>query len=327
MMWSIRNRKSIVELKKMGLRLSVGPKESLLAQLKIRSVLRDKVLVAQQEDGKVREIKERVNKGIETSFQMISDGLIAMGRRIYLPEDKILKDEILREAHESRFATHPGSTKMYRDLKEYYWWPNMKTEIAEFVSNCGICQQVKIEHQKPAGELQSLSIMEWKWEDISMDFVMGLPRGKKGNDAIWVVVDRLTKFALFLPMKMTDLVDKLAKLYVNEVIRLHGVPVSIISDRDPRFTSRLWPSLQRAMGTKLNLSTTSHPQTDGQSERTIQTLEDLLRSCVLELEGIGRISCHWCSLLIIIAIKLLLVWLLMKHCMGGNAVPQFVGRK
>jgi len=216
---------------------------------------------------------------------MISDGLIAMGRRIYLPEDKILKDEILREAHESRFATHPGSTKMYRDLKEYYWWPNMKTEIAEFVSNCGICQQVKIEHQKPAGELQSLSIVEWKWEDISMDFVMGLPRGKKGNDAIWVVVDRLTKFALFLPLKMTDLVDKLAKLYVNEVIRLHGVPVSIISDRDPRFTSRLWPSLQRAMGTKLNLSTASHPQTDGQSERTIQTLEDLLRSCVLEFGG------------------------------------------
>jgi hypothetical protein len=202
-----------------------------------------------------------------------------------LPEDKILKDEVLREAHESRFATHPGSTKMYRDLKENYWWPNMKREIAEFVSNCGICQQVKIEHQKPAGELQSLSIPEWKWEDISMDFVTGLPRGKKGNDAIWVVVDRLTKSALFLPMKKTDSVDKLAKLYVNEVIRLHGVPVSIISDRDPRFTSRLWPSLQRAMGTKLNLSTTFHPQTDGQSERTIQTLEDLLRSCVLEFGG------------------------------------------
>ena len=102
--------------------------------------------MAQQADGKVKEIKERVNKGIETSFQMLSDGLIAMGRRIYLPEDKILKDEVLREAHESRFATHPGSTKMYRDLKENYWWPNMKREIAEFVSNYGICQQVKIEH-------------------------------------------------------------------------------------------------------------------------------------------------------------------------------------
>ena len=129
--------------------------------------------------------------------------------------------------------------------------------------NYGIHQQVKIEHQRPTGELQSLSIPEWKWEDISIDFVMGLPRGKKGNDVIWVVMDRLTKSALFLPMKMTNLVDKLAKLYVDEVIRLHGVPVSIISDQDPRFTSRLWPSLQRAMGTKLNLSMTFYPQTDG----------------------------------------------------------------
>jgi hypothetical protein len=130
--------------------------------------------------------------------------------------------------------------------------------------------------------IQSLSIPEWKWEDIFMDFMTGLPRGKKGNDVIWVVVDRLTKSALFLPMKMTDSVDKLAKLYVNEVIRLHGVPVSNISDRNPRFTSRLWPSLQRAIRTKLNLSMAFHPQTNGQSERTIQTLEDLLRSCVLE---------------------------------------------
>ena len=137
----------------MGLRLSIGSEGSLLAQLKIRFVLRDKVFMAQQADGKVKEIKERVNKGIETSFQMLSDGLIVMGRRIYLLEDKTLKDEVLREAHESRFATHPGSTKMYRDLKKYYWWPNMKREIAKFVSNCGICQQVKIEHHRPAGEL------------------------------------------------------------------------------------------------------------------------------------------------------------------------------
>jgi phosphopentomutase len=102
--------------------------------------------VAQQTDGKVKEINERVNTCIETTFQMLSDGLIAIGRRIYLPQDKTLKDEVLREAHESRFATHPRSTKMYRDLKEYYRWPNMKRKITEFVSNCGICQQVKIEH-------------------------------------------------------------------------------------------------------------------------------------------------------------------------------------
>jgi hypothetical protein len=142
----IKGQGSIVEMKKMGLRLSVGLEGSLLAQLKIRYVLRDNIFMAQQADEKVKEIKERVNKGIKTSFQMLYDGLIAMGRRIYLLEDKTLKDEVLREAHESRFATHPGSTKMYRDLKEYYWWPNMKRELAEFVSSYGICQQVKIEH-------------------------------------------------------------------------------------------------------------------------------------------------------------------------------------
>jgi len=119
----------------------------------------------------------------------------------------------------------------------------MKKEIAEYVAKCVICQQVKVEHKRPAGELQPLPIPEWKWENITMDFVSGLPKSKKGNDAIWVIVNRLTKSALFLPMKMTDSVDKLAKLYVSEVVRLHGVPVSIISDRGPRFTSKLWPSL------------------------------------------------------------------------------------
>nr|XP_034918296.1 uncharacterized protein LOC118051676 [Populus alba] len=281
----LKEQKSIVELNRMGLRLSLWPKGSLLAQLNIQFVLRDKVLVAQQADGKVKEIKERVNKGKETSFQMLSDGLIAMGRQIYLPEDKTLKDEVLREAHESRFATHPRSTKMYRDLKEYYWWPNIKREISKFVSNYGICQQVKMEHQKPTKELKSLSIPEWKWENISMDFVAGLPRGKRGNDAIWVFVDRLTKSVLFLPMKMIESVNKLAKLYVNEVIILHGLPLLIISDWDPRFTSRLWLSLQQAIGTQLHMSTTFHYQTDGQSERTIQTLKDLLRSCVLNFGG------------------------------------------
>jgi hypothetical protein len=116
------------------------------------------------------------------------------------------------------------------------------------------------------------------------DFMTGLPRGRKGNDAIWMVVDRLTKSVLFFSMKITDSVVKLTKLYVNEVIKLYGVLVSIISDRDPRFTSRLWPSLNEHWG-QLNVSTTFHPQTDGQSGRTIQTLKDLLGSCLLEFRG------------------------------------------
>jgi len=131
--------------------------------------------------------------------------------------------------------------------------------VAGYVAKCSICQQVKVEHQKLVGLLQPLPIPEWKWEMITMDFVSGLPRGKRGNDAIWVIVDRLTKSALFLPVKMTDLVDRLAKMYVNEVVRLHGVPISIVSDRDLRFTSRLWSSIQRALGTNLSISTAFHP--------------------------------------------------------------------
>jgi hypothetical protein len=116
-------------------------------------------------------------------------------------------------------------------------------------------------------------------------FRVGISQRRKGNDAIWVIVDRLTKSALFLPIKMTDSVDKLAKIYINEVVRLHGIPVSIVLDRDPRFTSRLWPSIQHALGTRLDMSTAFHSQTDGQSERVIQVLEDLLRACVLEFGG------------------------------------------
>ncbi|RVW98889.1 Transposon Ty3-I Gag-Pol polyprotein [Vitis vinifera] len=149
-------------------------------------------------------------------------------------------------------------TKMYKDLRQNYWWSGMKRDIAQFVAQCLVCQQVKAEHQRPAGSLQPLAIPEWKWEHITMDFVIGLPR---------------------------TLGDRLASLYVKEIVRMHGVPVSIVSDRDPRFTSRFWHSLQKALGTKLSFSTAFHPQTDGQSERVIQVLEDLLRACILDLQG------------------------------------------
>ena len=135
----------------------------------------------------------------------------------------------------------------------------MKKDVAEFVSRCLICQQVKAEHQRPAGLLQSLPIPQWKWEKITMDFMVGLPRCRSGFDAIWVIVDRLTKSAHFLPMNNSDSVEKLAELYVKEIVRLHGTSVSIVSDRDPRFTSRFLPNLQRALGTRLHFSTAFHP--------------------------------------------------------------------
>ena len=163
----------------------------------------------------------------------------------------------------------------------------MKREIANFVAQCLTCQQVKIEHQKPGGPLQPLPIPIWKWDEITMDFITGLPKTSRGHDAILVVVDRLTKSAHFLPFKIGHPLERLAKLYMDEVVRLHGIPVTITTDRDTRFTSHFWYGLQRALGSKLQFSTSFHPQTDGQFERTIQTLEDMLRACTLDFAGMG----------------------------------------
>ncbi|GJS54734.1 hypothetical protein Tco_0628096 [Tanacetum coccineum] len=144
---------------------------------------------------------------------------------------------------------------------------------------------VKAEHQRPSGLLQQPEIPEWKWDKITMDFITKLPRSKSGNDTIWVIVDRLTKSAHFLAIREDYSTERLAKIYVDEIVARHGVPVSIISDRDGRFTSRCWQTVQKALGTRLDMSTTYYPQTDGQSKRTIQTLEDMLRACVIDFGG------------------------------------------
>nr|GEY11295.1 reverse transcriptase domain-containing protein [Tanacetum cinerariifolium] len=136
--------------------------------------------------------------------------------------------------------------------------------------------------KKPSGLLVQLEIPQWKWENITMDFVTKLPKTSTGQDTIWVIVDRLTKSAHFLPLKETDSMEKLTKQYLKEVVSRHGVPVSIISDRDSRFTSHFWQSLQEALRTQLDMSTAYHPQTDGQSKRTIQTLEDMKHACVID---------------------------------------------
>ncbi|KAJ0705064.1 putative nucleotidyltransferase, Ribonuclease H [Helianthus annuus] len=225
-------------------------------------------------------------KGYIKELEQGNDGIWKFHKkRIWVPKQGEIRNRILEEAHKSRYTVHLGNNKMYQDLRNNFWWIGMKKDIAEYVSKCLTCSQVKAEHQKPSGLLQQLEMPVWKWELITMDFVTKLPRTRKGNDAIWVIVDRLTKSAHFLPMKETFSMERLAKLYVDEVVSLHGVPLSIVSDRDSRFTSHFWTSFQKAMGTRLNLSTAYHPQTDGQSERTIQTLEDMLRACVIDFGG------------------------------------------
>ncbi|GJS85801.1 putative reverse transcriptase domain-containing protein [Tanacetum coccineum] len=210
-----------------------------------------------------------------------ADGTLCLNGRSWLPCYGDLRTVIMHESHKSKYSIHPGSDKMYQDMKKLYWWPNMKADIATYVSKCLTCAKVKAEHQRPSGLLVQPKIPEWKWDNITMDFVTKLPKSSQGYDTIWVIVDRLTKSAIFTPMRETDPMDKLARIYLKMVVTRHGIPVSIICDRDLRFASNFWRSLQNALGTNLDMSTAYHPQTDGQSERTIQTLEDMLRACVI----------------------------------------------
>jgi hypothetical protein len=162
-----------------------------------------------------------------------------------------MKESILREAHDSAYSIHPGSTKMYKDLKTRYWWNGMKRDVAEYVAQCDTYQRVKAEHQRPAGLLQPLNIPEWKWEEIGMDFIVGLPRTQAGYDSIWVIVDRLTKVAHFIPIKTTYSGAKLAELYMSRIMCLHGVPKKIVSDRGSQFTSKFWEKIHKSMDAKL----------------------------------------------------------------------------
>ena len=210
----------------------------LVASIIVQPTLLQRIQEAQGRDPDLKRWMEDEGKRARVGLRLAGDGLIKMGDRICVPRDDEIKAEILHEAHKSNLTIHPGSTKMYQNLRGMFWWDGMKREIAEYVSKCLTCQLVKAEHQKPAGPLQPLTIPEWKWEHITMDFVTGLPRTRRQHDAVWVIVDRLTKSAHFIPIRITYSLEELVQKYMEEVVRLHGVPVSIVSDRDPRFASR-----------------------------------------------------------------------------------------
>jgi len=251
-------------------------------ELEVESTLEQEIRKGQMGDERIKDIAERIVIGKAPGFHMDDQGTVWFGKRICVPEVKSIRESILREAHDSAYSIHPGSTKMYLDLKERYWWYGLKRDVAEHVAICDTCQRVKAEHQRPAGLLQPMKIPEWKWEEVGMDFIVGLPRTQRGFDSIWVIVDRLTKVAHFIPVKVTYSSAKLAELYMERIVCLHGVPKKIVSDRGTQFTSHFWQKLHESMDTKLNFSSAYHPQTDGQTERTNQILEDMLRACALQ---------------------------------------------
>nr|AAR89852.1 putative polyprotein [Oryza sativa Japonica Group]ABF99511.1 retrotransposon protein, putative, Ty3-gypsy subclass [Oryza sativa Japonica Group] len=215
--------------------------------LDIQPLLRTQIEEAQKDNEEIREVKERLAAGRAKEFSTDEKDVLWYKKRIYVPEQGGLRGLILKEAHESAYSLHPGSTKMYQDLKEGYWWPNMKRDVAEYVALCDVCQKTAT-----------------------------------GYDSIWVIVDRLTKTARFIPVKTNYSSAKLAELYMTRIVCLHGVPKKIISDRGTQFTSHFWEKVHEALGSYLAFSTAYHPQTDGQTERTNQVLEDMLRACALD---------------------------------------------
>ncbi|GJY08485.1 putative reverse transcriptase domain-containing protein [Tanacetum coccineum] len=257
--------------------------------LRVRSIvmtihpnLPSQILKAQTKALKEENIKAENLQGMDKAFEIRPDGTRCIKNRSWLPLFGNVRDLIMHESYKSNYSIHPGSDKMYQDLKKLYWWPNMKAIIAEYVGKCLTCSRVKAECQKLSGLLVQPEIPMWKWEIIIMDFITKLPKTSNGHDTIWVIVNRLTKSAYFIPTRETDSMETLTRLYINEIVSRYGVPISIILDRDSHFTSKFWKSLQSALGTQLDMSTAYHPETNGQSERTIQTLEDMLRACVID---------------------------------------------
>ncbi|GKE05322.1 putative reverse transcriptase domain-containing protein [Tanacetum coccineum] len=244
--------------------------------------LMNRILSAQSEAKKEENFITEDLHGMINKLEPCVDRTLCLNNRSWILYFGDLRALIMHESHKSKYSINPGSDKMYQDLKRLYWWPNMKTKITTYISKCLTCVKVKAEYQKPSGLLVQPEIPQWKWENITMDFVTKLPNTATGQDTIWVIVDRLTKSAYFLPMRKDDSLEKLTRQYLKEGVSRLRVPVSIISDRDGRFTSHFWRSFHKALDTRLDMSTTYHPQIDGQSERTIQTLEDMLPACVLD---------------------------------------------
>ncbi|GJU29340.1 putative reverse transcriptase domain-containing protein [Tanacetum coccineum] len=205
------------------------------------------ILNAQTEARKEENFVNEDLQGMINKLEPRADGTLCLNNRSWIPCFGELRALIMHESHKSKYSIHPGSDKMYQDLKKLYWWPNMKAEIATYVSKCLTCAKVKAEYQKPSGLLVQPEIPQWKWENITMDFVTKLPKTATGQDTIWVIVDRLTKSAHFLPMREDDSLEKLTRQYLKEVVSRHRVPFSIISDRDGRFTSHFWQSLHKAL--------------------------------------------------------------------------------
>jgi len=212
----------------------------------------------------------------------LDDGLLFYEGRLCIPDVREIQESILRDCHDIPIAGHPGFSKTYRQVRKNFFWPGLKTMVKDYVLGCEACQRTKDERVRTPGLLHPLDITEMKWENISLDFVTALPNVRGGFDSVLVVVDRLTKVAHFIPVKSTHTVVDITRIFIKDIFRLHGMPKVLVSDRDTKFTSNFWSAFFQGIGTSLSMSTAYHPQSDGQTERVNQVMEDMLRMYCLE---------------------------------------------
>jgi hypothetical protein len=210
-----------------------------LFNITLTPTLGDEIKAAQKNDEGMGHIKRRMQEGDPkvACFHEDAEGTLCFKERLVVPKTEALKKKIWDEAHTSRYSIHPGSAKMYHDPRQRFWWTRMKCETTHYVSKCDTCWKVKADYMKPGGLLQLLSIPQWKWDDISMDFIVGLPLTAHKFDSIWVIVDRLSKCAHFIPFNTRYRVEKYAEIYIACVLCLHGVPKTIICDRGSQFVA------------------------------------------------------------------------------------------
>ena len=221
-------------------------------------------------------VKNRENRKM-TRFQ---NGLRWHDTCIYIPDVDDLRKEVLAHCHDHQFSGHQGQDRTYEYLRRLYWWPSLRSDVVQYVQNCHKCQINKTSSKKPAGLMQPLPIPGRLWASVSMDFITHLPMTERGFSSIFVIVDRLSKMAHFVPTKDTATATDVAQLFMHAVVRLHGPPEQLITDRDARFMGNFWQALCKLMGVSHKPSTAHHPQTDGQTERMNRMLQDYLRNYV-----------------------------------------------
>lgn len=209
----------------------------------------------------------------------LTDGVIRYKGRVWVGNNPTAQQHILIAMHDSGLGGHSGISATYARIKQLFAWPNMKQMVQDFVKGCQVCQQAKTERTKTPSLLQPLLVPDQAWEIISMDFIEGLPTSDHYN-ALLVVIDKFSKYGHFIPLKHPFTALQVAQLFMNHVYKLHGLPKTIISDRDRVFTSSVWQQLFRLSDTKLMMSSSYHPQTDGQTERLNQCVEGYLRCTV-----------------------------------------------